>query len=264
MASRTIIVPLDGSDRSAAALCYARDLATAFGGPILVLSAAQHETGDIEADLRRQLADRGMADECRLHVVVDNDPAALIARTANSSDVDTIVCMATHGRTGLSRAVLGSVAEHALAQSATPFLLVGPHAAPSAGLGRNVLLAVDGSNLAEEAASIAVLLARNLSVPLWIMTVIDPNGSSDGAVEGYYVENLAESLAADGLDLEWDVLHRSSPGPALVEAAHDLEAVVVMSTHGRTGLRRAVTGSVTAHVLRHTTRPVLVVSGREG
>ena len=140
----TILVPLDGSVLAEAALPKALELAEASGGNLLLLRAAQAldlpgvdtteaqvrvvneaETylAEVQARLRRQS-----------HVQVDSavwyGPAAVaIVEAARARRVDQIV-MTTHGRSGLGRLLLGSVAESVLRGITTPILLLRAADAP--------------------------------------------------------------------------------------------------------------------------------------
>jgi nucleotide-binding universal stress UspA family protein len=181
--------------------------------------------------------------------------------------------MSTHGRGGLGRAVLGSVAEEALVDAAVPFVLVGPHhrAGPLDG---PVVLAIDGSLRSEVVAPLAAEWSTLLGAPLWVVSVIDPRDAAaaraalggDHVDEGAHVHRVAGTLAADlGRDVDWEVLHDDDPATALVRFATERGArVVVMATHGRTGLARVTMGSVTARVVRDHPGVVLVVRTADG
>ena len=78
-----------------------------------------------------------------------------------------------------------------------------------------------------------------------------------------YLEKIADTLREKGLDTESVVLE-GDPGEAMVSYANnnDIELIAV-ATHGRTGLRRAVLGSVTDYILRKSGLPVLVIRPQE-
>jgi nucleotide-binding universal stress UspA family protein len=140
-----------------------------------------------------------------------------------------------------------------------------------------VLLCSDGSDLARAAlaSGLAVLGPAERVV---IATVIDPadptlvigTGTAAGVMSGQEFEDLerdrgaqAQSLldstrAALGLDAAETMVVEGSPGRRLCELAEELAAsVVVLGTRGRGGLRRAVLGSVSDHVVRNAPCPVL-------
>ncbi|MDP1794247.1 MAG: universal stress protein, partial [Acidimicrobiales bacterium] len=214
MANR-IIVPLDGSDRAAIALDPARSLGERLGCPVTVLSSVEsRDEPERRAAVGRQLVSYGLPADTDVLVSAEPDVAALIAVTA--SHHRSIVCMSTHGRTGLGRAILGSVAESAIAHSTDAgFLLVGPQYQRTPDLGRAVLLAVDGGSHAAVAGQWARDLALALRVPLWVVSVLQPGTPTPNGVEQNHVENVARALGADGgPEVDWDVLHRHDPADA--------------------------------------------------
>lgn len=141
-----------------------------------------------------------------------------------------------------------------------------------AGALHRILLATDMSPASEGAASQAIGLARDLGANLLIVSVIDPaaRGAPGGRVERMDQRRAAREAAAQqlvvrGLQagvrvsfLVWE----GEPGPAIVEAALS-EAVdlIVVGSHGRGRVGRFLIGSVSDHVIRHATAPVLVVRG---
>ena len=138
---RSILVAFDFSDTSRSALAYGRNLARAFGGHLHVLhvadvistSAAQffpEGPGDPEDkaarialnQLRSLLGTEGLAD-ARPEVRVASDPAHEVVEYAKDVRADLIV-LGTHGRTGVSRFLMGSVAEHVVRTAPCPVLVV--------------------------------------------------------------------------------------------------------------------------------------------
>lgn len=121
-----IMVPLDGSDLAQNALDHAVELARALGATLVLLHVRTSRTGSKEAARRylefvqSQFAARGVPIEL---VVASGAIASSIIRAADEERID-LIAMATHGRTGVQRAVRGSVAEEVLRQSNKPVLLV--------------------------------------------------------------------------------------------------------------------------------------------
>lgn len=141
-----ILVPLDGSDLSEAALGPARDLSHTLGASLLLLRVAEHddaiewrfdpehlairrvEPTEVETaqEYLQGIAELPSAAAPSIDVLVDaGDPAAVIATTAAKESIDLIV-MATHGRTGLARLTMGSVATTTLQRAHVPILFVRP------------------------------------------------------------------------------------------------------------------------------------------
>jgi universal stress protein A len=139
----SVLVAVDFSDTSGQALRYGQNLARAFGGRLHVIhvanaistSAAQfypNGPGDPEAkasefamnNLRAYL-EAQEAGDARPAVRVAPDPALTIVDYAKDIHADLIV-VATHGRTGVSRFIMGSVAEHVVRAAPCPVLVVRP------------------------------------------------------------------------------------------------------------------------------------------
>src|SRR5690606_26005152 len=104
---------------------------------------------------------------------------------------------------------------------------------------------VDGSQRSEAVLPIAHEWAARLQVPLWIVTVIDPADAERMAAEGgdvmedAYVRRVAESLPQGDVEVGWDVLHNVDPALAIAEyVAARSGGLIVMATHGRSGLAR--------------------------
>ncbi|HSL57668.1 MAG TPA: universal stress protein [Acidimicrobiales bacterium] len=275
-----LIVPLDGSEHAARALSVALEIRRRTDARIVVVRSAHPADADAaRAEIHAELGAVGLVDDrgAAVHdveVVVDVDRGAVGAiASAASGEPGTLVCMSTHGRGGVGRAVLGSVAEEALVDAGVPFVLVGPHhqTGPLAG---PVLLAIDGSLRSESVVPLAAEWSRRLGAELWVVSVIDPRDAAaaraalggDHVDEGAHVHRVASALSAElGRAIDWEVLHDDDPAAALVRYAADKGAsVVVMATHGRTGLARVTMGSVTARVVRDHSGVVLVARSADG
>jgi nucleotide-binding universal stress UspA family protein len=123
---KRIMVPLDGSDLAQTALPHALDLCLALGATLLLLHVRDARQGSPEASRRfldftsRRYANDGVVIET---LVREGPVAEAIVRAAEQEQID-VIAMATHGRSGLQRAVYGSVAEQVLRSSTRPVLLV--------------------------------------------------------------------------------------------------------------------------------------------
>jgi nucleotide-binding universal stress UspA family protein len=111
-----ILLPIDGSELSEAAVEHAAALGEKFGATVIVLQVIDYEAVEGQRTKARenidrvagQLRDRGVTVET---TIVEGGPGDAICAAVEALDCDTVV-MATHGRSGLKRAVLGSVADH--------------------------------------------------------------------------------------------------------------------------------------------------------
>jgi nucleotide-binding universal stress UspA family protein len=214
-------------------------------------------------------------------VVVPGDAADVLVDEAQRRHVDLIV-MTTHGRSGLGRWLYGSIAEAVLARSTVPVLLV-RSGMPTTDLSaqdkkRRILVPLDGSPTAERALPAADKLARAIGAEILLARVVpsSPASVTHEAIrsgdthparpsDAYereaerYLQEIAWILEADGLRASTAVADDHPSDGIIAVAEHSDAAIVVMATHGRTGLGRFILGSVAHDVLRRGTRPVLLV-----
>jgi nucleotide-binding universal stress UspA family protein len=198
---------------------------------------------------------------------------------AQDAGADLLV-MATHGRSGLGRWVYGSVAEAVLRQTPVPLLLVRAwriaNKPPHFDAHPRLLAPLDGSRAAETALPVASGLARQLGGELLLVraapaptagTALDWALAPDIGVETTaltrdatdYLARIADRLRQTGVAVQYAA--RCGEPAAIIEALGRERAValVVMATHGRTGLPRLALGSVADAVLRQQDRPLLLV-----
>ena len=287
---KTILVPLDGSRLAEGALPLATRLAQALHGRLLLVQAVRayglagaslaelqaRLTADAQAylePLAQGLRDQGLPVQVCTPAELAED--AILAE-ADARDTDLIV-MTTHGRSGLGRWLYGSVAESVLARSPVPVLLVRATtegaAAPALAAPR-ILVPLDGSFFAEAALPAAIELARALQAPLALLRVVLPGAArpagrgaiaadvaepleSNAAHAAAYLTAQAEALRREGLTVE-TVQRVGSPAETILDVAGP-SSLIVMSTHGRSGLQRLLAGSVALSVVRHSAAPILLV-----
>jgi nucleotide-binding universal stress UspA family protein len=225
------------------------------------------------------LADRGFA--CETATPYGESPAAWIVKEAHLRACDMIV-MTTHGRTGPSRWWFGSVAEDVVAHSPVPVLLDRAWHPWQRTLlledGPRLLVPLDESPFDAAALHVAARLAEDLGGEL-ILIHVDPRAAdvmtADQAVadftgepdvlandESAYLKDVAASLLCNwpGVSVRTRLAF-GSPAEAIALAAAETNAgLVVMATHGRTGLPRAVVGSVAGRLLEFDTVPLVLVN----
>jgi nucleotide-binding universal stress UspA family protein/predicted transcriptional regulator len=242
-----------------------------------IQSAQREETAAYLGLVRDRLSTEGQQVET---VSREGSPAETILDLADERGVAAIV-MATHGRGGLGRLALGSVAERVLGRAEVPLFLVRGQSAPPAASDQpvQVLVPLDGSPLAEHAIDLArdvappgasVLLVRvvpSVERPLPAVGVVGTyvdQGATQYAVSQAqaYLEAVASRLAAGSLAVQTGV-RVGRPADEILAAAQETAAsLIVLSTHGRTGPQRWVIGSVADEVVRHAGSPVLLLSAR--
>ncbi len=284
-----ILVPLDGSDRGERALPVAARLAEATGAtlhlarvvePPAVSTAALYapvnvyddlmasERGEAAAYLARaatslgQLradADTGGRESPVRLAHPTGDVAATLLDYERDARIDLVV-VCSHGRSGLARFVLGSVAERLLRYGAAPTLLVAAWGAPVA-LERAVV-PLDGSAAAEEALGMVEGLAGSVVREVVVLRAVD--GVEEAPEAERYLREVAGRLTRERLAYQWRVAH-DDPASAIADAA-GTDALVVMTasgwghrTHGRARLAHWALGSVADRVAHGGVAGVLIV-----
>lgn len=257
----TIVVPLDGSDFSQKALPVADQVARRLQVPLSLLTSGWGSTVDeLERYLSAEAASLSVATTTT--VVPDTFPATAISQAVEGRDA--IVVMATHGRSGLGKAILGSVAEDVLRGTDRPLMLVGPGADPGAALGEGPLVvSTDGSETSASIVPWASTWAEALGLPVRLVTVTRADGTPLGSDDGTELEtrltSMADAIRAAGVEVEVETLTGNDAATALVDLANNLPAgLLAMATHGRTGLARTALGSTAMRVVHDARCPVLV------
>ena len=209
--------------------------------------------------------------------VLEGDIAAEILALAANKNADLIV-MSTHGRSGFRRLALGSVAERVLQNATIPLLLVREGAAlQTTNPIEHLLVPLDGSSFAERSIPLAVELSTQTGATLTMLRVVQDLDaqnkqiifkSEEAAEEAVtqwkslatrYLDELAKGIEAEGVKVSSVVLC-GDPDKLIGSKAEALPAdLIIMSTHGRSGVSRWVYGSVANKVLRTATCPVLLV-----
>jgi nucleotide-binding universal stress UspA family protein len=177
-----------------------------------------------------------------------------------------LITLGSSHRHGIGRLLLGGSAETVVNGAPCPVAVAPPGYAMSLdGPPVRILAAYDGTHTAEAALAFACDLATVGSLPLGVISVRAPWGRrpvgsplGDGA-EGVLQRGLerAESLVEDRVAVDGSLL-TGDPGERLSEAGGPGE-LLVMGSHQRGPVRRALLGSASTHVVRHAHRPVIVV-----
>jgi nucleotide-binding universal stress UspA family protein len=258
-----ILVPHDGSSRSFTALAIADQLAASCAADLEILQITDPTTRDREyfSSEGRVEVDELRAPSATLKVIPVGDTIGSTIADHYLAHEGTMIVMSSAGR-GRSEAVLGSVAEEVLGLTFGPMIVVGPACERTwrAG-GAPVVIPVDGSELSETALGIGVSWGIALGLQPWIVTVtkrapITPPGVFDSA----YPASLAVRMSRISHHrVEFEALHSGSPAAAIVDFATENHAgLIVVSTHGRTGMHRLAMGSVAAAIVRHAPCPVVL------
>ena len=295
---KAILVPLDGSTTGEEALPVAEHLARRAGATLhlatvyvppsalLLAGEAPAAAAALDDDARRRteayLERSADAARCAQGLSVtatllEGPPAVALAHYARAHHMDLVV-MTTHGRGGLSRWWLGSVADRLLRRTTVPVLLLPPRAHPQAGEFHRILVALGGESdetVLEPAVGIAGLgsgtalhLVRVVppSVPIMSPLTAFPAPARPDWAKRREIEartalaRTASRLEGRGVQASTEVLAAENVAEAVLDQAGAMAAdLIIVGTHGAGGVERLILGSVADKVIRGAGRPVLVV-----
>jgi len=233
----------------------------------------------VEREARRGLQVLPGSGEARIRLVAAlTDPAEELALELTLLQPDAVVV-----GVGQQRATWPDLPVSAVLQSApVPVICVavGTQPAPSIPEVRSVLVPTDFSGPSSRALSMAYALLRPRGGRVELCTVHERGPAIEGAdlrlalpLDDQQREHLEARLrtlaAADGhatgIITRPSVIEGLRAPEAIVQAAERLGVdLIVMASHGRSGLKRALLGSVAEEVARHSPKPVLIVHGRDG
>jgi nucleotide-binding universal stress UspA family protein len=298
-----ILVPLDGSAIAEQVLPHACSLAGTLSLPVELLHAVDPQTIEtftdprhgryvdmVEADFKEKGLDYlkkfedsfPKASKIVCSVEIGKPADVIVAKAA--AQPATLITMSTHGRSGIQRWLLGSVAEKVLQMTTNHLLLVRgdkENKTVRSSL-KTVVVPLDGSSLAEKALpcvreiakkmDLEVLLLRVYAVPVMAFTGEDyyaPNlemilqEAKDEAKR--YLEQKVNQLKREGLQRVSSRLLEGEIANQIIDFARKTpDNLIAMCSHGRSGIGRLVLGSVTSRVVRYSGDPVLVVRASAG
>lgn len=286
--ARSILAPLDGSDMGEFAAPFVAQVALALNMPVVVLrvvewsSWAASDSGYLLApqvykevnEAAMQAAheeSRHISDELRavgvtVREVVERGIPRNDLLSLETAEHVALTVMATHGRSGLARVALGSVADYVSRHGHSPVLLVrarGPLVErPTL---ERALIPLDGSQMSELAFEPLALVAGPLTRLVTLLRVIDPDDPAGASQEAkrYLAEAKArvEKLLGER-GITCDVVIRwGAPGDEILRASQGYD-LVIMTTHGKTGAMRWVYGSVADEVIHSAATPLLLTRPR--
>jgi nucleotide-binding universal stress UspA family protein len=279
-----ILVPTDGSESADAALDHAVAIASDHDATVHLLyvantnepSLVQYDGNVIDvleqkgetilSDARERAEQRGVP---VVDDVVQGDPGPVIVNTAANDIVDLVV-MGAHGRRTLGEYILGGVTEHVVNSSESLVLTVrsAEDVTPSYPYG-DVLVPTDGSDHAMAALELGAEIANHHDATLQVLTIIDEptlsvvleSTPTRDQLEEHAREVLeeAETIATNAGVRDVVTMVEFGSIPREIQAVAEAEGInlIVMGTHGRTGLNQHLLGSITERVLRTAPTPVL-------
>ncbi len=294
---KTVLVCLDGSGLAEQIIPYARIQALQFGSEVHLMRAAEKRSREQDAmrsegaevrayldNVAESLRKDGIAVTCS---AVEGAAGEAILAYAGQHKIE-LIAMATHGRSGLGRAVLGSVASSVLRGSCTPMLIIRPRETGARGPKeiqplKKILVCLDGSRFAEQVIPCAAGQALGFQAQLVLFQVVsgplDYSPGTTGArpVEDAalgamtrealnsakaYLEQIAAPLREQGIHVNTTATVGRAGETILGYAGRHSVNLIAIATHGRSGLRQALYGSVADHVLRESGLPILLARCR--
>jgi nucleotide-binding universal stress UspA family protein len=291
-----MLIPLDGSKVAEQVLPYARCLAKKLGVPVEFLQVVDPESHTLLANPAQGryvdtiLADRvesgknyleGIARSfqgAHVNCLVEKGKAEEVVIEKAAMDKNTLIVMATHGRSGIQRWLLGSVADNILHAATNHVLLVRASdqgKTDGEAVLKTVVVPLDGSPLAERVLPDVAELAKKIKLAVVLVRAYALPPSVSGDDFGFYSADLLDQLESEakdylagkvkdlktkGLEDVSSVVHIGYGAEEIITLARNTpDNFIAMCTHGRSGVKRWVFGSVAERVVRHSGDPVLII-----
>jgi nucleotide-binding universal stress UspA family protein len=292
-----LLIPMDGSKTAEAVLPYGRALARSLEIPVELLGVVDTSVLDNRVfggseDSEAIIAASIRSSEGYLKRIAKTFPADKVSCTVESGQPEdviiekagsdaTLTAMATHGRSGINRLLMGSVAEKVLRSATNPLILIrASEEADSEGLAavKSVVVPLDGSELAETVLSPVVQLANALKLEVILLRAYEvPMNTYAGMEDSYpvdyeriigalkdeakiYLESKVGELKRNGIEkVSFAISEGSGASEIVALGRRTPDNLIAMCTHGRSGIKRWVLGSVTEKVVRLCDDPVLIV-----
>jgi len=277
---KNILVAFDGSESSKNALVQAANVAKESGCNIAAVTVVPRVEGSVGVPGADEASkfymtsiDRAMstleepASACPMiqAIELEGNTHKAIIEVAEERGAD-LIAVGRKGRSALGRLLLGSVAARVIGYSPVDVLVVPDDTVLS---WNTLLLATDGSTYSKAAADRAIRIAGHYGAGLKVVSVVDvpyeAYGDAPDVVDQMVdmAQGIVESVKNKAQEFNVGVETFVKEGPAqdmILELANEQKAnVIVMGSHGRTGLARLLMGSVTEKVIGHAPCPVLVV-----
>ena len=295
-----ILLPLDGSELSEMTIPYGEELASKLGSEVILYHVHGHEHSTQEhmhqmylervAEIMQSNVRNNMASGAELKIstkVEAGEPTENICNLVDKNEVDLIIMTAVSASGLKVGKLLGSVTDHVCQTVPIPVMLIRAQNVKQTDqqtrLINHMLIPLDGSSLCKLALPVGEELASKLKVGITLFemaTTIRPFNDTSGAWAyidyskmnedekkrtGSEMNALETELKEKGLSVTSIVTSGSDAANEIIELCKKAKIdLVVMSTHGRSGLGRWVFGNVAEKVLRHGETPLLLVHARAG
>lgn len=279
---KKILVPQDGSELSRGITPWVCQVAKVCGSQADVLFVSPNErTSGLSATLRQRLVE-GVAEFHRAGIEaqlkVSDGPAAEVIVSRSEKDGYDLIAMSTHGRSGIGRWVYGSTTDKVVQTTNVPLLLARSTELPETKVQESIdtlVVGLDGSARAESALDSVTYLAKKMAAKVIVVRAIAPLmtaavGEQAGVSQGdfllrlredaeEYVAGVVARLASDEIQSK-SMVAVGDAATAIIDRAEEAGiSLVAITSHGRTGLKRWILGSVADRVLRASSQPVLLL-----
>lgn len=289
-----ILVPLDGSSLGELALLYIKELAPVFNSEVHLVSVCERRDTDYRRMIQvyvDKIAEQVRDDFKKANrnikiktVVLDGNEARQIIEYAQQEQMSLIVIV-SHGRSGIMPWTIGGTANKVVQTAQNPVLLVRASAFKGkrkpVRLFNKILVPLDGSQVGEAALPHVIEIARKLNSEVTVFSVIEP-GQHVHTIGGQdfvrYTEQQVESmrteisnyqletrkkLADSGIKVRSIMSDGNAASEIIKISKADNFRLVAMSSHGRSGMRGWVFGSVSNKVLNSGKTSLLVVKASQ-
>ena len=289
-----ILLPLDGSEIAEICLPYGEDFARNFGSELTLYHVRESDDEVVEhihqvyldrlAESTKQKLMNAGAQGFKVFTKIQSGfPAESTCTLVDQNKIDLII-MASVSSSGLKIGKkLGSVADQLCRTLPAPILLIRPQRSCSDGnqkLITKILVPLDGSDLSKMALPVAKELALKLKVPIILFQMvstiypyvagnyIDVTGSEQmndslRKLVGDEIFSIEKEFAENGLIVNVDISTGTDAANEIMLVCKELAVdLIVMATHGRSGLGKWVLGSVAEKVLRYGETPLLLINAR--
>jgi universal stress protein A len=280
---KQILCPIDAGPVSSAVLHWARRIAAQFGAAVTILYADWVEVPSYFTDAQMALLQAEVVRQRRdfkneLHTLGKSNlgpdiPFTVSVRQGRPVDVigdflrthpADLIVMGSHGHTGVTRLLLGSVAEHVVRATTCPVLIVKEHgSAQPVAHGAQVLCPVNQTPGARNAASLAREFSSAMGARLTLVHVLEPEVPA--AMEGTtsWCQWIGAADAGETCQASEITVHGDPAEQVLLFASrHDISLIVVSATH-HPFLATSILGRTSLRIMRHSTIPVLLVPYRQ-
>lgn len=299
MAFKKILVAIDGSEISEKVLDSILGMADRFKSELVLLavtgshahfeeSVADKDREGVPIGDESQGADRYLEHKAAplreqgftvTNVVKPGIPAETILSAAAETGAD-LIAMGTHRESVLARGILGSVTDTVLRSSPVPVLAINPDGTNMTAMPKwtpsAVIIPLDGSKLAEECVPTAleiakacdaeVIFIRAIRLPSYAISGpgseyygVDYGVSAQRADAQEYLAQFVEMAEAEGISASSHAALGNAAARIVEETKHVPDAMIVISSHGRSGFRRMILGSVADKIVRASHHPALVL-----